>query len=180
MWKGWCPRERGTGKWESGRGEGMFLDSDGCGAAGSKSCGQEPGIFPSFLVPDLLIRGGTIAGFSLLPCAKGCHRPGQSPGPGPGHPAPGGPGAGVAEEGRAPSGGRRVPTEDQAGALRHTAPGGREFVATLHVSPRPHSSLQGLFLHPEVSLSPFTQGCQATCDMCKVLIVWFCDCSCHF
>ena len=129
VWKGWCPRERGTGKWESGRGEGMFLDSDGCGAAGSKSCGQEPGIFPSFLVPDLLIRGGTIAGFSLLPCAKGCHRPGQSPGPGPGHPAPGGPGAGVAEEGRAPSRGRRVPSEDQAGALCHAAPGGRELQA---------------------------------------------------
>ena len=107
----------------------MFLDSDACGAAGSKSCGQEPGIFPSFLVPDLLIRGGTIAGFSLLPCAKGCHRPGQSPGPGPGHPAPGGPGAGVAEEGRAPSRGRRVPTEDQAGALCHAAPGGRELQA---------------------------------------------------
>ena len=102
----------------------MFLDSDACGAAGNKSCGHEPWTSASLLVPDLHAQGGARVGFSLLPCPKGCHRPGQSPGPTPGHPAPGGPGAGAAEEGGAPSGGRWVLTEDQAGALRHAAPGG--------------------------------------------------------
>ena len=160
----------------------MFLDSDACGAAGSKSCGQEPGIFPFFLVPDLLIRGGTIAGFSFLTCAKGCHRPGQSPGPGPGHPAPGGPGAGVAEEGRAPSRGRRVPTEDQAGALRHAAPGGHEFGAALHVSPRPRCVLFPAGALPSFRgfLSLLSHVAKPHVTTCKVLIVWFCDCSCHF
>ena len=138
MQKGWCPWERGTGKWDPGRGEGVILDSDAYGVAGNKACGfwsalsLEPGISQYLLVPDLPAQGSTTVGFSPLPCPKGCHRPGQSPGPSPGHPAPGGPGAGAAEEGGAPSGGRWVLTEDQAGALCHAAPGGCEGWVTLN------------------------------------------------
>lgn len=71
--KGWCPWERGTGKWDLGRGEGVFLDSDACGVAQNKPCGLwsalglEPGISDSLSVPDVLARGEATVVFSPLP-----------------------------------------------------------------------------------------------------------------